>query len=161
MSSSLDLNAAMSRPFLPMYSLGDSISCRPFMNSPGGRPPHKLPISMPYANFGVINCPLCRIRWHPNLKLWLLKGILGASARTYIATSVEVTVGIRKVLTDPCGLMAQPAISAARETVPFLVGAGGQIRRSASHKTGRWLPTIRLTAWLGHFRMPDIICYIV
>jgi two-component system nitrogen regulation response regulator NtrX len=29
--------------------------------------------------------PLDRIRGHPNLELWVLKGILGASARNYIA----------------------------------------------------------------------------
>jgi hypothetical protein len=28
---------------------------------------------MPYVNFWIKKCPLHRIRWHPNLKLWLLK----------------------------------------------------------------------------------------
>jgi hypothetical protein len=35
---------------------------------------------MPYVNFGVKNYALYRIWWHPNLKLILLKGILGPSA---------------------------------------------------------------------------------
>jgi hypothetical protein len=34
--------------------------------------------------------PLDRIRGHPNLELWLLKGILGASARNYIAAMLNV-----------------------------------------------------------------------
>jgi hypothetical protein len=52
---------------------------------------------MPYVNFGVKNCSLYRIRWHPNLKLRLLKGILDPSARASIAdaTGFLVSSGIR------------------------------------------------------------------
>jgi hypothetical protein len=43
-------------------------------------------IGIRYVNFGVKNCAIARIRRYPNPKLGLLKGMLGSSARTFIAT---------------------------------------------------------------------------
>jgi hypothetical protein len=89
------------------------------------RPPHKLPISMPYVNFGAKNCPADRIRWHPNLKLRLLKGILGASPRTRAPILQSGLAGIGMQMPDAARIRCLPHQNNLSLTTTGLAAAMG------------------------------------